>query len=200
MNAARLAFLFLLTAHGVLRACDSSIAEAQDIADVMPPPVADEQLIEDVVRLTAHEAGVDSLGDADGIYAVLITGARERSTTPSSFARAHSPRFFAGATSRRWALELDMGCERPPSFRGRWAEPRAGGARSGTTSRRDACLALVAHVREVVLSIPLCDAQTWGNRRDHERLTRRGIAYRLVVCSALPARNLFSRRIGRRAR
>lgn len=144
----------------------------------------DDAIVLDVVRLTAHEAGVDSPADADGIYAAIVNGAAAHGLTPHAYARAHSRRFFRGTSARPWALALGLDCDRPAGFPARWSR------------YRPACLALVAHVRAIVGSPPVCLAETWGDARDHERARARGVCLRIVSC-APGARNLFSLPCGR---
>lgn len=152
---------------------------AQAVSHDEPPPV-DEQLVLDVVRLTAHEAGLDSLGDADGIYAVLVNGAAARGLGTHAFARTHSPRFFRGTSARPWALALTLDCARPRGFTASWDLPR--GER---LSRHDACVALVEHVRAIVAAPPICRAETWGSlEHDYARLRARGVCFVMDDCGS----------------
>lgn len=150
--------------------------------------------LRDLVRITAHEAGLDSPADADGIWSVWVRGAEREGMSIDAFAHAYSRRAFAGTDRaiNQWAMELELDCGAPPSLHLPWDRVRAGGEQP----RRDACLALVAHAREVVSSPLVCEADDWGNARDYER--RRRLGYPTVMVSCAPgARNLFSRRGGR---
>lgn len=112
-----------------------------------------------LTQVTVHEAGFDSLADADGIHSVIVHGARRHGMSPVAFAHAYSPRLFAGQTRRAWVLGLRLSCERPPAFVGRWVRPRVSGG-----SRQAACVRLVAHARELVAGEPVCAADDWCAR------------------------------------
>lgn len=118
----------------------------------------DDALVRAVVMLTAHEAGLDALADADGIHATLVHGGERHGMTPTAFARAYAPRMYAGTTPRAWVLALRLDCSRPRGYPLPWYQPRAEGA----LSRRDACTVLVAHVRELVSGEPVCAADDWA--------------------------------------
>lgn len=120
-----------LCAYALLRAC------------MVPQPAGAQAdtLVEDVVGLTMHEAD-GNLPDADGIYAALVNGAARRGLSTHAFARLHSRRFFAGTTARPWARALRLDCARPRGYPGAWSR------------RRDACVALVEHVRAIVHAPP----------------------------------------------
>lgn len=136
-----------------------------------------------VVQVTAHEAGLDSLADADGIHATLVHGAERHGMTPVAFAHAYSPRLFRGTTARPWVLGLRLDCRRPSGYPLPWT---ALGAR--TVSRRDACLALAAHARELVAGAPRCDAEDWSAQW-------LPLAPRLERVDCGDTLNLFARRV-----
>lgn len=140
-------WLLGLLAFLAMRSCMGEPVHAQD----------DERTAWAVVVVTTHEAGLDSLADADGIHAALVHGAERHGMSPHAFARAYSPRLFGGVTSRSWVLGMRLDCRRPRDFRLPWSAPRG-----GMPSRRDACTALVAHVRELVAAGPRCDADDWS--------------------------------------
>lgn len=195
MRRASLIAVLLLALAGTVR------------AQPRPIPIVSDDVARDLLRLVAHEAGLDSPADADGIWAVWVRGAEREQMSIPAFARAYSRRAFAGTDREinQWAMELELDCSRPPSFRLPWAEPRRqprhhrhDDARAGVVlpPRRDACLALVEHVRAVVAAPVTCEADDWGSAADYRARRDRGVHDVMVVC-APGARNLFSRRGGR---
>lgn len=144
---------------------------------------ADDALV--LARVVAHEAGIDGAADVPGIYAVLRSGADRRGFTFQAMARAYSPRAHAGSTARPWAMELGADCERPRGYPLPW-----------TPARRAQCVALIDASRAAVAAPPTCDADDWGDARDHARARAAGRRFVLVDCGD-GARNLFSRRVRR---
>ena len=147
---------------------------------------ADDALTLDVVRLAFHES-VDPYADAPGIHAVIVNGARRRGVSLRIFARTHSPRFFAGASARPWALAIGLDCARPRGYAGNWTLPRG-----DRPSWQTVCRATVARVR--ALREPVCEAETWGSARDYRSGPHAAAHARDVFCDCgAGARNLFSR-------
>lgn len=142
-------------------------------------------------RITAHEATRFTLADADGIYSVIRHAAEHLSVPFLAAARAESPLFFAGRPGdmNAWTATLTLECERPPAFRATWVRIPVG----WTVSRRDACLALAAHVRAIVGGPAICDATEWGSEADYERRREQGCTWTPVDCG--PGRNRFSRNL-----
>ena len=179
VDVAALGLVLALALASMLSRCTASAQEP-----------ADDRFALVLVQVTAHEAGVDALEDVVGIHAALVHGAERHGMSPVAFAHAHAPRLFAGSTARAWVLSLRLNCSRPAGFPGRWTSPRAGGARSGAVSRRDACLALVARARELVAGSPLCAADDWA-----APYVSLGAWLEAVDCGE--TRNRFARRVRR---
>lgn len=136
-----------------------------------------------IARLVVHEAGLDGIGDAPGIVAVLRNSGARVSMTPAAFARVYAPRFSRGAASRAWVYRLDAEGSDPhagirwPLYRERW-------------------LAILDAVR-VALAAPesACPASDWGSRSDMARRAAQGRRFRVVSCG--DTRNVYSVRGGR---
>lgn len=158
-----------------------------------PPPVDDATLL-DLVRITAHESGLDSPGDVAGIWAVWVNGGAREHMSPRAFGHAYSHRFFAAPRGiNAWTAAIDLDCSRPRGFALRWDLARP----SEQISRRDACTVLVAAAREAISHPPICDATDWGNAADHARARALGRHFVMVQCGELPTANLWSRRARR---
>ncbi len=175
MSTERRLFLGLLV-FVALRACGvPAPVEAQDEDATM------------LLRICAHESTTFSLDDCAGIHAVIVNDARGLSFAAS--ARAHSRRFFGGQPGEMnaWTARLSTSCERPRGFSLRWDEAPVG----WTVSRRDACLALAAHVRALLDAAPRCEARQWGSPQDAARRRAEGCTWTPVSCGE--TRNVFMR-------
>jgi len=190
MRRASIVALILALACAVVPAVLATLARGQERDELQVP----DDTLRDLVRIGAHEAGLDSPADLDGIWAVWVRGAEREEMSIDAFARAYSRRAFAGTDRaiNQWAMELELDCGAPPSLHLPWDRARVGGEQP----RRDACLALVAHAREVVSSPLVCEADDWGSAADFRLMRARGGHPVMVACGP-GARNLFSRRGGR---
>lgn len=169
MSTERWLFLGLLV-FVALRACGvPAPVEAQD----------DEAMV--VARVSFHESPAP-IADAPGIYSVLRRGSERHGISLAAYARAYSPRLFAGTSARPWARMLAASCDRPSGYPLPWTE-----------ARRSACERLVAAARALVAGPPTVDATTWGSVADFRRAEARG--RRFVFVDVPGARNRFAREV-----
>ena len=158
-------------------ACALSLATCEGRAQ----PREDEAVA--IARLVVHEAGLDGIGDAPAIVAVLRNSGARVSMRPAAFARIYAPRFSRGASSRAWVYRLDAEGSDPhagirwPLYRERW-------------------LAILDVVRAALAADGVaCEASDWGSRADMARRAAQGRRFRVVDCGA--TRNVYSVRGGR---
>ena len=180
--------------------CSRSPASARSR---VPSHVVSDDVARDLLRLVAHEAGLDARPPGRRWDLGRLGARRQREQmsirpSPAPTRVAPSPARTARSTSGRWSSSSTARARRAPSAVGRAAPAAAPSsprrrAPASCSPRRDACLALVEHVRAVVAAPVTCEADDWGAPPTTARARDRGVHDVMVVC-APGARNLFSPR------
>lgn len=138
---------------------------------------------EALAALAVHEEMWDHPDGVAAILAVWRHIAETRHLSVQVAAREHSPRFFAGTSTRSWTRRLTRDAHKPEGMGQmlRWDLPRIGGQHE-LPPRRDQWLIYLARADAALVATSVCVADTWGNAADWRAASDNGHCYAWVDC------------------
>ncbi len=138
----------------------------------------------ELAMISVHEGGWSATAEPAAIYAVAVTQGARTGMTWQRWLRVHSRRFATRRVARQWIYRLDR----------EGSDPHAGIA---WARHRDRWLAMVAAADAAIAAPPVCEARTWGDDADRDRVIRLGLPLVEVDCGTGTKRtenHFFARR------